>query len=95
MPVAPEVNPFQSKVRGNQRILLLAPVRHQSQHGAVVSNSGLNRRILCTRRHPANLGNQRFFGDRHSATTISDATGQMLNCHEDSGNIKQPVRYTA
>ena len=67
MPIPPKVNSFQGKVGSDQRVLILlrASSRHQSQHGAVISNSSLNRGILRSPRQTANLGNQGFFGNRH------------------------------
>ena len=73
MPVAPEVNAFQREVGRDQGFVS----RRQAQHGAVISNSGEDRTVRAEStptsggfRHAANLGNQRFFGKRHGATTI-------------------------
>ncbi len=75
MPVAAEVDAFQREVGRDQGF----SSRQQAQHGAVVSNSGEDRHGSSRRSAPigsedarqtANLGNQRFFGKRHGATTI-------------------------
>ena len=83
MPVAPEVNAFQRKVGRDQGFLS----RREAQHGAVVSNSGEDH-ASCrpdTRvrmpspmgfRHAANLGNQRFFRQRHGLITIPPTMGR-------------------
>jgi hypothetical protein len=78
MPVPPEVDPLQGKVGRDQYVLfLLASAWQKSQHGAVVSNSSHNRRPRRGRRLPANLSNQRFFGNHHD-TTICEAQLRML-----------------
>jgi hypothetical protein len=50
IPVPPEVDSFQGEVGRNQRVFvlgfLLTSAWHKSQDGAVVSNSGHNRRIF-------------------------------------------------
>jgi hypothetical protein len=76
MPVAAKVNAFQTEVGCDQGLLS----SQRAQHGAIVSNSGKDAkgrrgsgkgradRTPTGRRfrHPANLGYQRFFGERHA-----------------------------
>src|SRR5579863_3178666 len=72
MPVATEVDAFQSEVGRDQNFVS----RREPQHGAIVSDSGNNRRIQglsAPSRHAANLGNQRFFGNRHGVNTIAES----------------------
>jgi hypothetical protein len=83
MPISPEVYAFQSEVGGDQRIVSGPAARRQTHHGAVVSNSSQNRSSFIPgnsaptpqfapgTHHAADLSDQRFFGKRHSVTTIS------------------------
>jgi len=61
MPVPPEMNAFEGKVGRDQGVLL----RPQTQHGAVVSNSGEDLRGASAAGesgYAADPGDQRFFG---------------------------------
>jgi hypothetical protein len=73
MPIAPEVNPFQREVGGDQRFV----TRRYLQDRAVISDTDPCRSDILVRRssrvgssHPANLGDQRFFSKRHGTTNI-------------------------
>jgi len=103
MPVPPEMNTFKAEVRGDQHFVF-GP---QPQHRTVVSDAGEEGAIPAPRasleRHPADVGNESFFCNRHGERNHSPndplrAGGTNLAMHQfPLANDRNPpldqVRY--
>ena len=68
MPIAAEVNPFQSKVSGDQRFT----ARRNLEYGAIIADAGND--AITGGRLPANPGDQSLFKKRQSDANIDDKT---------------------
>src|SRR5215472_15600976 len=89
MPVAPEVNSFERKIGGDQRVV----ARRQLEQGAIVANSGNN--LPSSARLAANSGNQRFFRERQDVSNHNGRAGRRTRARELGNRRPVPdVQYT-
>jgi hypothetical protein len=66
MPLAPEMNPFQAEIGGNQRLV----TRRDLQDGAIISDTSCNRSPSGS--PTPNTRDQQFFGVRQDAPMYPD-----------------------
>ena len=68
MPIAAEMNSFQSKVSGDQSFM----ARRKLEYSTIVAHAGQD--VVPSARLPANPGDQSFFKKRQSDANIDDKT---------------------